>query len=44
MIVNQTGDIPAQDTEIRIGHFLFRILEVSNTKIDLITLEILDSD
>jgi len=44
MIVNQTGDIPAQDTEIRIGHFLFRILEVSNTKIDLVTLEILDSD
>ena len=44
MIVNQTGEIPSQDTEIRIGHFLFRILEVSSTKIDLVTLEILDSD
>ncbi len=44
MIVNQTGDIPSQDTEIRIGQFLFKILEVSSTKIDLVTLEVLDSD
>ncbi|TNF70580.1 MAG: HlyC/CorC family transporter, partial [Bacteroidetes bacterium] len=43
MIVNQTGEIPKQDTEIRIGQFLFRILEVSNTKIDLVTLEILQT-
>jgi CBS domain containing-hemolysin-like protein len=44
MIVNQTGEIPDQDTEIRIGRFLFRILEVSSTKIDLVTLEILESE
>ena len=44
MIVNETGDIPKQDAEIRIGRFLFRILEVSNTKIDLVTLEVLESD
>jgi len=44
MIVNETGEIPKQDAEIRIGKFRFRILEVSNTKIDLVTLEVLDSD
>jgi CBS domain containing-hemolysin-like protein len=44
MIVNETGDIPKQDSEIRIGKFLFTILEVSNTKIDLVTLHISDSD
>jgi putative hemolysin len=44
MIVNETGDIPKQDTEIRIGRFRFQILEVSNTKIDLVTLEVLDSE
>ena len=44
MIVNETGDIPDKDSEIRLGKFLFRILEVSNTKIDLVTLEILETD
>jgi CBS domain containing-hemolysin-like protein len=44
MILNETEDIPKQDTEIRLGKFVFRILEVSNTKIDLITLEIVESD
>lgn len=44
MIVNETGEIPDQDSEIRLGKFLFRILEVSNTKIDLVTLEILDTE
>ena len=44
MIVNETGEIPDKDSEIRIGKFLFRILEVSNTKIDLVTLEILETD
>ncbi|WP_445384088.1 hemolysin family protein [Robiginitalea sp. IMCC44478] len=44
MIVNETGDIPKQDSEIRIGKFLFTILEVSNTKIDLVTLQLIDSD
>ena len=44
MIVNETGDIPSQDTEIRIGRFLFNILEVSSTKFDLVTLQVLDTD
>lgn len=44
MIVNETGEIPSQDTEIRIGNFLFRILEVSNTKVDLVHLEVLDTN
>lgn len=44
MIVNETGDIPKEDTEIRLGRFLFKVLEVSNTKIDLLALEVLESD
>jgi len=44
MIVNETGEIPDKDSEIRMGKFLFRILEVSNTKIDLVTVEILETD
>ncbi|MFM1879361.1 MAG: hypothetical protein RLZZ241_2227 [Bacteroidota bacterium] len=44
MILNETEDIPKQDTEIRLGRFIFRILEVSNTKIDLVTLEVLATD
>lgn len=44
MILSETEDIPKQDSEIRLGRFIFRILEVSNTKIDLVTLEVLDSD
>lgn len=44
MILHQTGEIPQQDTEIRIGSFLFKILEVSNHKIDLVSLEVLDAD
>jgi len=44
MIVNETGEIPDKDSEIRMGKFLFRILEVSNTKIDLVTLEIQETD
>ncbi len=44
MILGETEEIPKQDTEIRLGRFLFRILEVSNTKIDLVTLEVLEND
>jgi CBS domain containing-hemolysin-like protein len=44
MIVNETGEIPDRDSEIRIGKFLFRILEVSQTKIDLVTLDILETE
>ena len=44
LIVNVTGEIPEQDSEIKIDGFLFIILEVSSTKIDLVSLEVLDSD
>ena len=44
LIVNETGEIPDQGSEIRLGNFLFTILESSNTKIDLVALEILEKD
>lgn len=44
LIVNDTGEIPEQGAEIKVGHFLFTILEVSNTKIDLVELEVLEKD
>ena len=44
LIVNETGQIPEQDTEIKIAHFKFTILEASSTKIDLVALEILDKE
>lgn len=44
LIVNETGEIPEQNTEIKIQNFQFTILEVSNTKIDLVSLEILDKE
>ena len=44
LIVNETGEIPGQDTEIKIDNFVFTILEVSNTKIDLVRLQVLDND
>jgi CBS domain containing-hemolysin-like protein len=44
LIVHETGEIPAKDTEIKVGKYLFTILEVSNTKIDLVTLEVLSDE
>jgi len=44
LIVNETGEIPEQDSEIQIENFLFKIVEVSSTKIDLISLQILDKE
>lgn len=44
LIMSQTGEIPEQDEEIRIANFLFQILEVSNNKIDLISLHRLDNE
>ncbi|NJB71883.1 CBS domain containing-hemolysin-like protein [Saonia flava] len=44
LIVNETGEIPDQDTEIKIENFLFTILEVSSTKIDLVSLKILEKE
>jgi CBS domain containing-hemolysin-like protein len=42
LIVNMTGEIPGQDSEITLENFQFTILEVSNTKIDLVKLEVLE--
>ena len=36
LIVNETGEIPEQDSQIQVNHFVFNILEVSSTKIDLV--------
>ena len=44
LIVNETGEIPEQDAEINIDAFRFTILEVSNTKIDMVLMEIIDLD
>ncbi|WP_369748486.1 hemolysin family protein [Muriicola sp. SD30] len=44
LLVHETGEIPEKDTEIRIGDYLFTILEVSSTKIDLVTLEVIQND
>jgi len=44
LIVNETGEIPEQDTEIKVDNFVFTILEVSNTKIVLVRLQVLDND
>ncbi|MBT8267651.1 MAG: hemolysin family protein [Bacteroidia bacterium] len=44
LIVNHTEEIPKQNDKIRIDNFLFQIKEVSNTKIDIVTLELIDED
>jgi len=44
LIVNHTEEIPEQKEEVIIDKFKFTIKEVSNTKIDLVHLEILDND
>jgi len=44
LIVNETGEIPEKDSTIRVGNFQFTILDSSNTKIDLVALEILEKE
>ena len=44
LIVNSTEEIPDQNEQIKIDNYLFKILEVSNTKIDLVSLNILDEE
>nr|WP_297787726.1 hemolysin family protein [uncultured Allomuricauda sp.] len=44
LIVNQTGEIPEQDSEVTIDNFTFKILEVSNTKIDLVSVTVHSED
>lgn len=44
LIMNETGEIPEQDSEVRIENFSFHILEVSNTKIDLVSVRVSTED
>lgn len=44
LIMNETGEIPEQDSEVKIDNFTFHILEVSNTKIDLVTVRVHTED
>ncbi|WP_053971299.1 hemolysin family protein [Mangrovimonas sp. ST2L15] len=44
LIVAHTEEIPQKDEIVQINHFLFTILEVSNTKIDLVELKIVETD
>ena len=44
LIVYNTEEIPDKDEVVVIDHFKFTILEVSNTKIDLVQLEVLDKE
>ncbi len=44
LIVNHTEEIPTQDEIVIIDGFQFTILEVSNTKIDLVELKLLEED
>jgi len=44
LIVNVTGEIPEQDSKIAIERFHFTILEVSSTKIDLVSLRVPKKD
>ncbi|WP_248723969.1 hemolysin family protein [Seonamhaeicola sp. ML3] len=44
LIVNFTEEIPSQDDVIKIENFQFKITEVSNTKIDLVELKLLNDN
>ncbi|WP_242202241.1 hemolysin family protein [Aestuariivivens insulae] len=44
LIVNHTEEIPEQNEVVTINTFQFTILEVSNTKIDLVELKLLEED
>lgn len=44
LIVHFAEEIPQKDEVVQIGQFLFRILEVSNTKIELVEVEILKNE
>jgi len=44
LIVNSTEEIPSQNAHVRIDNFLFTILEVSNTKIELVSLQVIEDE
>ncbi|MCK8480496.1 hemolysin family protein [Psychroserpens algicola] len=44
LIVNETEGIPQEKDVVTIGEFKFTILEVSSTKIDIVSLDIIEED
>ena len=44
LIVNSTEEIPLQNEKVTIDDYLFTILEVSNTKIEIVSLRIIKDD
>lgn len=44
LLVHALGEIPEKQVELTIASYKFTVLEVSNTKIDLVTIEILDDE
>ena len=44
LVVNHTEEIPDQNDIVKIENFQFTILEVSTTKIDLVSLKVLEED
>ncbi|AXT20984.1 DUF21 domain-containing protein [Flavobacteriaceae bacterium AU392] len=44
LIVNTTEEIPEKNEKVRIENFLFTIIEASTTKIDVVSLEILEEE
>lgn len=44
LIMSETEEIPEQNEEIKIANFVFHILEVSNNKIDLVSVHRLDDE
>ena len=44
LIVNHTEEIPDQNDIVKIENFQFTILEVSNTKIDMVEIKVLQED
>jgi len=44
MIVNHTQEIPEQDDEVLIDAFKFKIIETSNTKIEIVELMVIKED
>ena len=44
LVVNHTEEIPTQNDIVKIGVFQFTILEVSNTKIDMVEIKVLEED
>jgi len=44
LIMNETGEIPELDSEIKVENYLFTVLEVSNTKIDLVSVTIFEEE